>query len=278
MLILVGLAAFPEGSLAYIFLVHGGTALLPVGLCSILYDSFLRNTQMIEIKESVQAAIEKLDIPEQVSQLMPSRYAHIREAGISDASPQGDLAEFEAELKVLPNKEIRILSIYLENDARICNAIKEAVEKRGCTAKLILWNPSEVDALTKRADSLKSHSGTDLVDNIKRSLRSIESIKKRMRPEDAMKIEVKLYQSFIGVALMGFEGTYHAGFYLRERLVSFGTHLKVIGATRYFYEELDLHFKSQWEDPTNILFDPKLIDQPQAAAHAGRSPEGNLNT
>jgi hypothetical protein len=259
--ILVGLGAFEEGSLLYLFFVHGGTALVPVGLCSILYDSLLRQTQMSEMKESVQEAIDNLDIPAQVAEVMPNRYTHIRSAGISDAYPQGDLAGFETELRALHHAEIRILGIYLENDARICNAIKEAVETRGCSAKIILWDPRETDALAKRAASLKSQSNTDMVDNIKRSLKSIVNTQKRMSPAHANNIEVKLHQSFIGVAMMGFPGAYHVGFYLRERLVSFGTHIKVIDATRYFYQELDLHFKSQWEDPTNVLFEASLLDK-----------------
>lgn len=258
-LIIVGLGAFEEGTLMYTFFVHGGTALVPLGFVSIIYEVVMREHQMNEIKEGVQAGIDNLNIPQKVDQLMPSRYTNIRNSGITDVYPTGNTHGFEAELAMLRNQEVRILGIYLENAPKICNALKDAVVNRGCAVKIILWDPRELDALKKRAESLGLASNEQMVNQIKMSLQTIVNTWAKMTPEHAKKIEVKLYKSFIGVALMGFEGCYLVGFYLRERYVSFGTHIKVIDASRHFYVELDTHFKSQWSDETNTLFEADTL-------------------
>lgn len=217
-----------------LFLRDIGIALFPIGIVSLIYEIFLRNNFIGNMTQTIM-------------QLMPSRYTNLRESGIIDVYSDLRIDKLKLDIEKVHKTEIRIIDIWMENINRIEAALIESIVFRGCEVKIMLWDPRSLDALENRSRALGN--GVTLrrmVDNIILNLRHLDNIFETLEKyPNREKFQVKLYNSFIGVQYIGIGDECLVGIYLRERISSMGTILKVAGKQHFFYQELDKHFISQ---------------------------------
>ncbi|PVD50591.1 hypothetical protein DC498_19385 [Terrimonas sp.] len=223
-----------------LFLRDIGIALFPIGLVALMYEIFLRNNFIGNMTQTIKS-------------LMPSRYTNMRESGLIDIYPDLRIDKLKLDIENVHKTEIKIIDIWMENFNRIESAIVESIINRNCEVKIMLWDPKSLNALENRARALGNGATVrTMVDNIIGNLRYIDNIFEKLESHPNLnKFEVKFYNSFIGVHYICIGDECLVGTYLRERVSSMGTIMKVAGKQHFFFQELEKHFISQWNDKAN---------------------------
>jgi hypothetical protein len=234
-----------------------GIALLPIGIMSLVYEYILRQHFIDNMKRTIEKAIEDK---------MPPRYKHLRDSGLVDIYPDMKIDKIKDDIRESYNSELRILDIWLENLEHIEDIITNGILYKKCKLRVLLWDIKHVDVLIKRAVSL-GHGKDEvyLMQRIIDNLVVLSNVLKRVRLESPTMnrgtIEVKLFCSFIGVSILSYGDVYFVGNFLRNRLSSMGTQLKLTGHHHFFYKEVDTHFESQWSDSGNVIVDENIIEE-----------------
>jgi hypothetical protein len=223
---------------------------------SFVYEHILRENFIKEMNSNIEDKIEEA---------MPPSLKDVRNSGIIDAYPYLKIDKLKAHLEESNHSEIKVLDIWFENLSHIEDLLLKVVTTENCVVRILLWNLKNEDVLIRRALSIGK--GKDEIFIMQRILDNLQSLKhlllriKELSKDGNGKLEVKLYESFIGISLLGYGHEYYAGFYLRGKLSSLGTQLKVSGNHRFFYKQLDQHFEEQWQDNTNIDFKSEMYDE-----------------
>lgn len=224
-----------------------GIAFIPIGLISFIYEAILRRDFLHNMKSAI---VEE----------MPSRYTNMRKAGIVDAYPDLQMDKLKESIESLENCEIKIIDIWMENLNRIENALYDAVTARNCTVRILVFDPRVRKALESRGRGIhmdypsiahKIMDNLEYVHKVRNKVLAYFRNKADYVGNESMydcKFEVKIYDGFIGLSLIGYGSECLIGFYLRGRLSTMGTQLKVTSEKRFFFNELMLHFHKQWND------------------------------
>lgn len=224
-----------------------GIALFPIGIVSIVYETILRNNFIENMTKTIR-------------EQMPSRYTHLREAGVVDIYPDLQIDKLKKNIETIEDCEIRIIDIWMENFNRVENALIDSIHFRKCKVKILLWDPRQLEAIERRADALGKITHESIVLNILLNLEAIINMQSTLKEKgcDENLFQVKLYNSFIGVSFISYGNECLVGNYLRDRVSSMGTQLKVSGEQHFFYKELNKHFISQWDDAHNLPLTEEL--------------------
>jgi hypothetical protein len=219
---------------------------------SLIYESWLRTSFIEEMKKTVEAVI---------IQQMPSRYTNIRHSGIVDSYESLNIEKLKERLNSAHNTEIRIHKIWMPGIEYLKDTLTDAIEKRGCEVKILLLNPDSKEAIEKRAAATKYLGHDSFVSIIRLNIELLESMRRQLSQNKRDKLQLRLHSSFIAVSMIGYGETILVGFYLRNRIATAGTQLKVCDASRYFHIELSNHFNTEWDLAIAYNWEHHLTDR-----------------
>ncbi len=238
-------------------------------ICSIslIYEFFLREQFIVEMKETVEKVIKRQ---------MPSRYTDIKNSGIVDVYERIDREKLTRTLKSVENTVIRIQKIYMTDMKEFENILFDAVENRGCEIRIMVLNPDSAKAIEARAEAVPYSEPDEYVDSIKKNIKIAKSIKKKLSDDNKDKFQLRLHDSFVAVSLIGYGETFIVGLYLYGRLAVNGTQLKVCESSRYFYNELSNHFNTEWDLATPYEF-KETPEQEKVLIAESRMPNNSMD-
>lgn len=238
-----------------------GTTLLSIGVVSFLYevylrDSFLndmRDSMNIIVKESVSQYSEEIKplLNEAIKENMPPKYTNIRESGIIDVYKEFYIDRLKIKIE-RTSKIIRILRFWFDSFDKLKDPIIKAINERNCKVQIILVNPDSTEAIEKRVQNIDEYSAENIQEKIKRNIRLIEKIHEKLNTDKKENIELRLHNSFISISYTQYDDTILAGFYLHNRLATNGTVLKISEHSKsgenFLYNELKAHFEIQYKN------------------------------
>lgn len=217
-------------------------------------ESFISG-MVLSRKQEIFDEIKK-EIDSVISEKMPGTVRRITTLGISDAYPKVDFEKLSNWIDQLWDAEIKILKIYMPEPERFRNSLVNAVKYRRCTVKILLLHPDEESTILARTNALAHESYDSYINRIRNSIMDVETMRRQLKEVNKENgLELRLHRSFIGFSLIGIDDEYIVGLYLRNRMATEGTQLKVCKSNCQLFNELREHFSHEWDSLKNVDFD-----------------------
>lgn len=252
-----------------------GISVCTIGLISLVNDLIAKRSFLNMAREIVDSVVRdsapRLEtlFERVVKASMPPRYLNIKDVGIIDAYTRLDIEMVREKIESSCDTEIRIMKIWFPNLYSLESALIKAIETGGCTVKIMLLDPDAegaLEAIKKRSLRLPYYDEDDVLGQIRKNIKVIESIRERLQEDSRGRLKFKLANSFIAASLYGYGETFVLGLYLSGKLATEGVQVKVAGSGHSFYSQIDRHFKSEWEEARDYF--PPLEEEDNGASSA----------
>lgn len=219
-----------------------GVTLLAGASVALVLEVVLSKERNNSLKETVEEAL---------APHVPENYKNIRKHGIKDCYHQLDILSMQDKIRETRSR-IRIMVIWIPQLDVLRASLLDAIRSNDARLDILLCDPDQKDALEKRAKSVPGYNLKDYQNNIDLNLRILSTIERELRGTAlADKMEVRRYRGFISTSLYGYGENFILGIYLDGRLSTSGLQFRVTDSTSSFYNELDRHFTSCWEQSSS---------------------------
>ncbi len=218
-------------------LVGLSSSVFTLGLISLSYDFMVRRSFVDLVGKVMRGVVEEM---------APPSLDNMRRAGIVNAYEGLDLGGFGRDLAETVRSEIRISKMWIPEISFVGKALRKAVQENGCHARVLLLDPSCVEAIEKRAKSLDTMEAEDVRNEISRCYKELARIKGLL--DDPSGLRIRLHQNFVSLSLLGIDRDFKVGFYWNGNLATSGPQIKVCGGGHFFLQAVEKHFESEWKN------------------------------
>jgi hypothetical protein len=242
-----------------------GTTIFVAVCLSVIHEFYLKEVSLQDTKGVVEQVAQAVGaksatelramIKEEIEASMPPRYINIKDVGIVDAYTELQIDRWRKKIENVSKTDIRMLKMWVDDFYAFQTALHSAVAARECTVRIMLIDPSNTEAIKKRASCIPNLTAEHIQQEVILNLRTLFSTWEKLPADKKPKFQIKLHSSFIAVSLYGVADELVFGLYLHGRLATQGTQIKVHGGGHALYDELDLHFENEWANAIPFSFE-----------------------